>query len=63
MMIQAQTLQFLSKLKENNNKPWFDTNRKTYEIAKKNFAEIVHLAKNLLYNMSRSLFPDFLEYL
>jgi uncharacterized protein (TIGR02453 family) len=41
MMIQAQTLQFLSKLKENNNKPWFDTNRKTYEIAKKNFAEIV----------------------
>ncbi len=41
-MIQAQTLQFLSTLKENNNKPWFDANRKTYEIAKKNFAEVVH---------------------
>lgn len=40
-MIQAQTLQFLSALKENNNKPWFDVNRKTYEIAKKNFAEVV----------------------
>lgn len=40
-MIQAQTLQFLSALKENNNKPWFDTNRKTYETAKKNFAEVV----------------------
>ena len=40
-MIQAQTLQFLSELKENNNKPWFDTNRKTYETAKKNFAEVV----------------------
>jgi len=40
-MIQAQTLQFLSILKENNNKPWFDANRKTYETAKKNFAEVV----------------------
>jgi len=40
-MIQIQTLQFLSALKENNNKPWFDTNRKTYETAKKNFAEVV----------------------
>ena len=40
-MIQAQTLQFLSILKENNNKPWFDANRKTYEAAKKNFAEVV----------------------
>ncbi len=40
-MIQAQTLQFLSTLKENNNKPWFDANRKTYETAKKNFAEVV----------------------
>ncbi|MFN3489404.1 MAG: DUF2461 domain-containing protein [Emticicia sp.] len=40
-MVQPQTLQFLSALKENNNKPWFDTNRKTYETAKKNFAEVV----------------------
>lgn len=40
-MIQAETLQFLSILKENNNKPWFDANRKTYETAKKNFAEVV----------------------
>lgn len=40
-MVQAQTLQFLSALKENNNKPWFDTNRKTYETAKKDFAEVV----------------------
>ncbi|WP_421768696.1 DUF2461 domain-containing protein [Emticicia sp.] len=40
-MIQANTIQFLSELKENNNKPWFDANRKTYEIAKKNFAEVV----------------------
>ncbi|CAH0997451.1 hypothetical protein EMA8858_03584 [Emticicia aquatica] len=40
-MLQSQTLQFLKDLKENNNKPWFDANRKTYEAAKKNFGEIV----------------------
>lgn len=40
-MLQSQTIQFLSDLKENNNKPWFDANRKTYEAAKKNFGETV----------------------
>jgi uncharacterized protein (TIGR02453 family) len=40
-MLQSQTVQFLKDLKENNNKPWFDTNRKTYEVAKANFGEIV----------------------
>lgn len=40
-MIQAQTLKFLEDLKANNNKPWFDANRKTYETAKQNFGEVV----------------------
>lgn len=40
-MLQAETLQFLTELKENNNKPWFDENRKTYETARKNFVIIV----------------------
>ncbi len=40
-MLQPQTLQFLGELRNNNNKPWFDTNRKTYEAAKKDFAETV----------------------
>lgn len=40
-MFQASTLQFLSDLKTNNNKPWFDTNRKTYEAAKADFAKLV----------------------
>jgi uncharacterized protein (TIGR02453 family) len=40
-MLQSQTLQFLKDLKENNNKPWFDANRKTYETAKKDFAALV----------------------
>lgn len=42
-MLQSQTLQFLKDLKENNNKPWFDVNRKTYEAAKTNFGEIVEV--------------------
>lgn len=54
-MIQAQTLQFLATLKENNNKPWFDTNRKTYETAKKNFAEVVQELINGIGKFDRSL--------
>ncbi|MFZ9660559.1 MAG: DUF2461 domain-containing protein [Chitinophagaceae bacterium] len=34
-------LPFLKKLKQNNNKPWFDENRSTYEIAKKEWESIV----------------------
>jgi len=36
-MITQQTLDFLTKLKKNNNKEWFDKNRPTYEIVKKEF--------------------------
>jgi uncharacterized protein (TIGR02453 family) len=35
-MIEKTTLDFLSKLKKNNNKEWFDKNRSTYEEVKKN---------------------------
>jgi uncharacterized protein (TIGR02453 family) len=35
-MLQPSTLDFLSQLKNNNEKPWFDANRKQYEAAKKN---------------------------
>lgn len=40
-MIQAETLEFLKDLKENNNKPWFDANRKTYETARQNFIQVI----------------------
>ncbi len=40
-MIHSETLQFLKDLKENNNKPWFDANRKAYEAAKTNFGDTV----------------------
>lgn len=36
-MLHAQTLTFLTDLKANNNKPWFDENRKAYDAAKADF--------------------------
>jgi uncharacterized protein (TIGR02453 family) len=40
-MLQSSTLKFLKDLKKNNNKPWFDANRKQYENAKADFAVFV----------------------
>lgn len=40
-MLQKSTLQFLSLLHENNNKVWFDENRKMYELAKGDFENFV----------------------
>jgi uncharacterized protein (TIGR02453 family) len=37
--MKASTLQFLAKLKKNNNKPWFDKNRNQYEEAREDFIE------------------------
>ena len=46
-MLQPSTIKFLKDLKKNNNKPWFDTNRKLYEAAKANFAAFVQEVINL----------------
>lgn len=40
-MFQLSTIKFLKDLKKNNNKPWFDANRKAYEAAKTDFAEFI----------------------
>jgi uncharacterized protein (TIGR02453 family) len=40
-MLQPTTIDFLSALKANNNKPWFDANRRTYEAAKADFVQLV----------------------
>lgn len=40
-MIQASTIKFLKDLKKNNNKPWFDANRKKYEEAKADFTNFI----------------------
>jgi uncharacterized protein (TIGR02453 family) len=40
-MLQASTILFLKALKKNNNKPWFDSNRKKYEAAKADFEQFI----------------------
>jgi len=40
-MLQPSTLKFIKELKTNNNKPWFDANRKKYEEAKTDFISFV----------------------
>jgi uncharacterized protein (TIGR02453 family) len=40
-MLQPSTIHFLKQLNKNNNKPWFDANRKTYETAKADFASFI----------------------
>ncbi len=40
-MIQPSTVNFLKKLVKNNNKPWFDTNRTTYQTARTDFANFI----------------------
>lgn len=41
-MLQATTIQFLKNLKQNNNKPWFDANRKPYEAARQDFLAFIN---------------------
>lgn len=40
-MLQSSSLKFLKDLKKNNNKSWFDANRKNYEQAKEDFLSLV----------------------
>jgi uncharacterized protein (TIGR02453 family) len=45
-MLAPTTIKFLKDLKKNNNKPWFDANRKTYEAAKADFAAFIQSVIN-----------------
>lgn len=40
-MLQSATLTFLKGLKKNNNREWFEKNRKVYEASKEDFASVV----------------------
>ena len=40
-MLRSSTLQFLSSLEKNNNKPWFEQHRNNYEEAKTDFHDFV----------------------
>ena len=48
MQIKKQTLDFLKKLAENNNKPWFDANKDKYLAAKENMESFVAAIKSEL---------------
>ena len=50
-MLQPATLQFLKQLKKNNNKEWFDANRKKYEAAKTDYALFI---QNVIDNFSKT---------
>ena len=47
-MIEPQTLKFLSQLKKNNNKPWFDSHRAQYEAARIDFSNFIQLVIDAL---------------
>ena len=40
-MLQASTIKFLKDLKKNNNREWFEKNRKSYETAKEDFRSFI----------------------
>jgi uncharacterized protein (TIGR02453 family) len=40
-MLQSSTIKFLQRLKKNNNRPWFEANRKSYEAAKTDYSSLV----------------------
>jgi uncharacterized protein (TIGR02453 family) len=42
-MLEPQTLKFLTQLKKNNNKPWFDEHRPQYEAARIDFSNFIQL--------------------
>lgn len=47
-MVEPQTLKFLSQLKKNNNKPWFDNHRAQYEAARIDFSNFIQLVIDAL---------------
>lgn len=50
-MLQPSTLSFLKSLKKNNNKEWFDKNRKNYEAARQDFIAYVG---NIIQQLSKT---------
>lgn len=47
-MLEPQTLKFLSALKKNNNKPWFDAHRAQYEAGRIDFSNFIQLVIDAL---------------
>jgi uncharacterized protein (TIGR02453 family) len=60
-MLKKSTLDFLSELKNNNNKPWFDEHRKAYEAAKKDFEQFTGLLIERLATIDADVAAEHLE--
>jgi uncharacterized protein (TIGR02453 family) len=54
-MLEVTTVKFLKDLKKNNNKDWFEKNRKVYENAKANYLAFVTTVLNELQKIDNSL--------
>jgi uncharacterized protein (TIGR02453 family) len=54
-MLQSSTIHFLKALKKNNNKEWFDKNRKIYEQAKADYLNFVTILLNEIQGFDPSL--------
>ena len=54
-MLQSSTIQFLKALKKNNNKEWFENNRKIYEQAKADYLNFVTIMLNEIQGFDTSL--------
>lgn len=54
-MLQKATIDFLTNLEKNNNKAWFDENRKKYEAAKGDFENFVEAVKTALTKLEPAL--------
>ncbi len=54
-MLHPSTLKFLKELKKNNNKPWFDSNRKRYERAKVDFTNFIQKVIDLHSRKDKSI--------
>lgn len=54
-MLNPKTLQFLTKLKKNNSREWFNQHRDDYDAAKENFIELVNQILEQVNNFDQDL--------
>jgi uncharacterized protein (TIGR02453 family) len=54
-MIQSDVFVFLNELRENNNKEWFDANRKRYETIKQNITHVAEILINEIVKFDKSV--------
>jgi uncharacterized protein (TIGR02453 family) len=54
-MITSETYDFLRELKENNNREWFDSNRKRYEKIRENLVQVTEILIHEISQIDRSV--------